>query len=92
MLAFMGDRMKRQWFVERVLLVATLMLTMFALVPVQAQTFTVLYSFPSFTGDGLGPLGYLVQDAAGNLYGTTFEGGTGPGGEGTVFKIDKSEN
>jgi uncharacterized repeat protein (TIGR03803 family) len=89
-LAFMEDRMKRQWLVGRVVLGAILMLTVFALLPAQAQTFTVLYSFPGFSGDGLGPLGYLVQDAAGNLYGTTFEGGTATGGEGTVFKIDKS--
>jgi len=85
-------RMKRPSFVKWVVLAAIVMLAISALLPAQAQTFTVLYSFPGFTGDGLGPLGYLVRDGAGNLYGTTFEGGTGIGGEGTVFKIDKSEN
>jgi uncharacterized repeat protein (TIGR03803 family) len=89
MLALMGARMKRQWLVERFVLAGMLMLTVSALLPAQAQTFTVLYSFPGFSGDGLGPLGYLVQDAAGNLYGTTFEGGTGT--EGTVFKINNSK-
>lgn len=84
--------MKTKWLLERFALAAVLMFTVSAVLPVQAQTFTVLYSFPGFQGDGLGPLGYLVEDSAGNLYGTTFEGGTGVGGEGTVFKIDKSDN
>jgi uncharacterized repeat protein (TIGR03803 family) len=35
--------------------------------------------------DGLGPYGNLIFDAAGNLYGTTDEGGTY--GSGTVFEI-----
>src|SRR5207302_4215627 len=48
---------------------------------------TVLYSFcsaPNCT-DGASPQAGLIQDAAGNLYGTTSIGG-GNGG-GTVFKI-----
>jgi uncharacterized repeat protein (TIGR03803 family) len=46
----------------------------------------------SFTGgnDGKTPLGKLVLDAAGNVYGTTYLGGTSGGG--TVFKIDASGN
>lgn len=48
---------------------------------------TVLYAF---TGgkDGRGPAASLVRDAAGNLYGTTQEGGSGGAGWGTVFKVD----
>jgi uncharacterized repeat protein (TIGR03803 family) len=53
---------------------------------------TVLYSF---TGglDGSHPFAGLLQDAAGNLYGTTYEGGdvhcnNEPIGCGTVFKLD----
>ena len=52
---------------------------------------TVLYSFAGGT-DGDGPSGGLVRDAAGNLYGTTSQGG-GSGcsfGCGTVFKVDAS--
>ncbi len=41
-----------------------------------------------FTGglDGITPVGSLLQDSAGNLYGATVRGGTA--GMGTVFKID----
>jgi uncharacterized repeat protein (TIGR03803 family) len=59
----------------------------------QAQTFTVLYTFTG-GGDGAGPNGSLIQDAAGNLYGTAFGGGdnskcifSGNTGCGTVFKL-----
>jgi uncharacterized repeat protein (TIGR03803 family) len=45
---------------------------------------TVLYSFGG-ASDGCGPSGSLVSDAAGNLYGTTFEGGTF--NEGVVFEV-----
>lgn len=50
---------------------------------------TVLYSF---TGqpDGFNPQAGLIQDAAGNLYGTTCGGGAT--GNGTVFKVDSSGN
>jgi len=37
------------------------------------------------SGDGTEPEGALIQDADGNLYGTTFLGGAN--NEGTVFKI-----
>jgi uncharacterized repeat protein (TIGR03803 family) len=53
-----------------------------------AWTETVLHSF--LGGDGAGPIGDLVIDSAGNVYGTTAGGGTGacfPGGCGTVFRI-----
>jgi uncharacterized repeat protein (TIGR03803 family) len=53
----------------------------------QAQTYTVVHNFAPST-DGALPNGELIQDAAGNLNGTTFEGGTGGGG--TVFKLDPS--
>jgi uncharacterized repeat protein (TIGR03803 family) len=48
---------------------------------------TVLYKFPGFPS-GSGPEALLVKDNAGNLYGTTYQGGTS--NFGTVFKIDKS--
>jgi uncharacterized repeat protein (TIGR03803 family) len=51
---------------------------------------TVLYSFcsqPSCT-DGLGPLASLIEDASGNLYGTTKLGGAN--NQGVVFEIVQS--
>ena len=53
----------------------------------QAQTFTVLYAFGNGT-DGGTPYAGLVRDPAGNLYGTTFSGGTASAG--TVFTLDPS--
>ncbi len=49
---------------------------------------TVLYSFTGTNGDGTAPVGGLVRDAQGNLYGTTEFGGAY--GYGTVFKVGTS--
>jgi uncharacterized repeat protein (TIGR03803 family) len=68
----------------------TLSLTVLSSI-VQAQTLTPLHGF-SGNSDGKYPLGGLSQDAAGNLYGVTSEGGVtqcvdlGPAGCGVVFK------
>jgi|SRR5271157_131858 len=51
----------------------------------QIYTFSVLYSFTG-SPDGLGPVGALVRDAQGNLYGETYLGGAY--GWGTVFEVD----
>jgi uncharacterized repeat protein (TIGR03803 family) len=54
--------------------------------------YTLLHSFHG-GNDGITPLGDLLRDSAGNLYGTTFLGGPGncsPSGCGTVYKIDVS--
>ena len=45
-----------------------------------------IHIFPAFLGDGVSPQGGMILDAAGNLYGTTSAGGTGPG---TVFKLSQ---
>jgi uncharacterized repeat protein (TIGR03803 family) len=47
----------------------------------------VLYSFAG-SPDGANPFGNLVQDATGNLYGTTWDGGTS--NFGTVFVVDRA--
>lgn len=47
---------------------------------------TVIHSFTS-NGDGASPAAKLTQDAAGNLYGTTYYGGNDYG---TVFKVNAS--
>jgi len=53
----------------------------------QAQTFTLLYSFQGGT-DAVNPLGNLILDESGTLYGTTRSGGTI--GRGTVFEVSQS--
>ena len=49
----------------------------------------VLHSFGA-TGDGIEPVASLQRDSSGNLYGTTWWGGTS--GVGTAFKVDASGN
>jgi uncharacterized repeat protein (TIGR03803 family) len=48
----------------------------------------VLYSFTNFGGDGAYAYGGLIMDASGNLYGTTYSGGTN--GAGTIFELANS--
>lgn len=83
------------------ILTCTTAITLAALaIPVQlaAQTFRVLHSF---TGqeDGAEPFATLIEDSAGNLYGTTDYGGNLsacpsfiPPGCGVVFKLDANGN
>jgi len=62
--------------------------TVFKLTPSNGSwTFSLVYSFISNGGGG--PGANLVMDAAGNLYGTTVNGGSGncSNGCGTVFKL-----
>jgi uncharacterized repeat protein (TIGR03803 family) len=47
---------------------------------------TVLHTFTGSPGDGAFPYGGLIEDSAGNLYGTTSAGGTA--NSGIVFKLD----
>jgi uncharacterized repeat protein (TIGR03803 family) len=56
--------------------------------PAQAQTFTVLHTFAGGETDGENPYAGLIRDNAGNLYGTTLNGGWRVPGHGTVFKLD----
>jgi len=49
---------------------------------------TVLHRFTY--SDGAGPSAGLIMDNAGNLYGTTFVGGSSASG--TVFKLDTTGN
>jgi uncharacterized repeat protein (TIGR03803 family) len=56
---------------------------------------TVLHAFTDTNGDGVYPQGNLTRDDAGNLYGTTYEGGTashcgiGFTGCGTIFRLTR---
>jgi len=56
------------------------------LVNAQTYTYKTLHKFTGLGNDGIVPQA-LLQDAAGNLYGTTAAGGNTDGG--TVFRIDK---
>jgi uncharacterized repeat protein (TIGR03803 family) len=47
--------------------------------------FTVLHNFSGAASDGIQPYGALILDRAGNLYGTTYFGGSS--GRGTVFTM-----
>lgn len=78
--------------------IPALLLAWFTIQPAEAQSFTALYSFNTSgnLSDGGWPKAGVARDAAGNLFGTTFFGGTGTGcdiyfgGCGTVFRIDTS--
>lgn len=62
--------------------------TLFELSPVSGGwSETVLHSFGAFESDGINPIGGLIMDIAGNLYGTTSAGGAN--GYGTVFELKK---
>jgi uncharacterized repeat protein (TIGR03803 family) len=50
--------------------------------------YVVLHSFAGYPSDGDGPVGALLMDASGNLYGTTASGGSNQ--RGVVFKLDKT--
>jgi uncharacterized repeat protein (TIGR03803 family) len=50
-----------------------------------AQTETVLYNFSCCPGTANQPFAGLVSDTAGNLYGTTFQGGAS--GHGAIFEL-----
>jgi uncharacterized repeat protein (TIGR03803 family) len=74
-------------------------LLMLAVVPLESQTFAVLYTFNG-PKDGSFPSGGIALDAGGNLYGTARQGGTlecisqssvDPGC-GTVFRLDAAGN
>jgi uncharacterized repeat protein (TIGR03803 family) len=66
-------------------LAASLMLVLISAPAASAQTFTLLYQFRSGPG-GVNPYAGVVQDAKGDLYGTTYNDGAFAAG--TVFRID----
>jgi len=62
-------------------------------------TETVLYSFTGSDGDGAAPFGGVIVDGSGNIFGTTWQGGSykrelckdnNKGGCGTVFELDST--
>ncbi|MGO9302994.1 MAG: choice-of-anchor tandem repeat GloVer-containing protein [Candidatus Korobacteraceae bacterium] len=73
------------WMTVAATAIATLLII--ATTQAHAQTFTVLHTFSG--SDGAYPFGTLTMDRDGNLYGTTYNGGSGCNGIGcgTVFKL-----
>ena len=59
-----------QTFIPSIVLAVVISLGVGATQPAVAQTFTLLHTFTG-APDGANPLAGLVQDAAGNFYGTT---------------------
>ncbi|MGD0360826.1 MAG: choice-of-anchor tandem repeat GloVer-containing protein [Bryobacteraceae bacterium] len=55
--------------------------------PATAATETVIHNFGTFP-NGANPYGTVIRDAAGNLYGTTYQGGAH--NLGTVFELEAS--
>ena len=53
---------------------------------------TILHSFGSVTEDGIYPRAEMILDASGNLYGTTYGGGSGLEHEGIVFELSPSSS
>jgi uncharacterized repeat protein (TIGR03803 family) len=52
-------------------------------------TESILHNFTGYPGDGSGPVGNLVADPAGNLYGTTPDGGVATYVAGIVYKLSQ---
>ncbi len=70
---------------------ATMLLIMLAVrASASSPKETVIHSFGGGSYDGANPYAALVADNAGNLYGTTAEGGTH--GAGTVFELEHHSN
>jgi len=64
--------------------------TVFELLPSAGESWTeeTLHSFPDNGVDGDRPYyAPVIFDASGNLYGTTYAGGSSPSGGGTVFEV-----
>lgn len=73
--------------IVRLARVAGLFILLVTATAAQAQTLQVLHTFTG-GGDGWGPYAGLNMDRAGNLYGTTFAGGTYESG--TVFRLSRA--
>ena len=85
-----GEATSRRLARTAQLAIAAAAFLILSVLPIQAQTETVLHSFAGGPTDGGTPSGSLVRDASGNLYGTAQIGGAS--GSGTVFELVASEN
>jgi uncharacterized repeat protein (TIGR03803 family) len=82
----MGNKMKlKRWFTLSVPASAALLLALLAASSAAAQTESILHRFNPSANDGSIPQSGLVADKAGNLYGTTYTGGTEDWG--TIYEL-----
>ena len=72
------------------LLLCIAVVTMVKVPAAEAQSYQLIHSFSGNGGDTYEPLAGLTIDAAGNLYGTTYFGGSNGSGSGSVFKLSPS--
>src|ERR1700682_3054592 len=81
--------MRSRKFSVRLMAVAVVALLLFGTATRAAsQTEAVLHAFNDNNTDGFSPHASLIFDALGNLYGTTYSGGSyGNWGGGTVFEL-----
>jgi uncharacterized repeat protein (TIGR03803 family) len=63
----------------------TFLFTLTLLVSTQAQTVDIIHKFDGALGEGTLPYSGLIEDAAGNFYGTTYDGGAH--NFGTVYRL-----
>ena len=69
-------------------LVATLSFLAAVSQPAHSQTYSVIYNFTDKGSDGASPYGGPILDQSGNLYGTTYDGGSY--GSGNIYKLAPS--
>jgi uncharacterized repeat protein (TIGR03803 family) len=82
--------MKNATSIHALVAVGVLVLGLLNATPAFARKDKVLYAFCPCNNDGNTPFGAVIFDALGNVYGTTYEGGTNGGG--TVFELSPRRN
>ena len=81
---------QRSLGIARLTRMAGILMMLVAAIPAaEAQTFTVLHNFTGVPPDGANPYAGLTIDPAGNLYGTTRNGGAGYG---MVYQLKRTNS
>jgi len=68
----------------------TFLFTLALVVSTQAQTVDIIHTFDVAAGEGSLPYSGLIEDAAGNFYGTTYDGGAH--NFGTVYRLSPNSS
>lgn len=82
------NTLSRRAIVVPLVLMATLLFLTNVSQPAQSQTYKIIHNFTRQGNDGASPYGGPVLDPSGNLYGTTYAGGTY--GSGNVYRLSPS--